>query len=122
MSTTINGVRINPNEIKGSGSGTISGGNSFQPDASAQLIVDIALDQAATLLAPTNGTNGRKQECRFKADGTNRVVTLGTGFVIPSSSSMPSPFTVFANTMTVILLDYRASDSKWIILSYVPGC
>lgn len=55
------------------------------------------------------------------ASGAMRSVTLGSGFLIPSSSSATSPISIASGSETLMAAIYRASDSKWRVVSLVAG-
>lgn len=57
----------------------------------------------------------------LSSSGSDRTVTLGSNYQIPTSSTIVSPISVAVGTETVLACIYRSSTGKWRIVSLVPG-
>lgn len=94
------------------------------------LVVEVGTLTGNVILAdPTNATNRQKIEWVFKQDATgNRTLTLGSIFRFPSSSTLSSPISssnsadyAMASKKTRLVAEYDSTDSKWDVVSFVPG-
>ena len=76
-----------------------------------------------TIEEPTGTSDGAIVNFWITGDGASPEVTLGDGIVIPSSSSVTSPFTVPIGTKTRIALQYDAEQNggQWELVQYIPG-
>ncbi|OYW74633.1 MAG: hypothetical protein B7Z37_16925 [Verrucomicrobia bacterium 12-59-8] len=81
----------------------------------------IPLTGDMALAAPTSGADGVRVRLWLVASGGARTVTLDAAIVIPTTSTLTSPFTVASGTKTKLLLEYDASRSAWEVASYIAG-
>lgn len=74
-----------------------------------------------TLALPTGTQDGGVCDCWITAQGGNRTVTLNAGYVIPSSSTLTSPFVVNSGSKTRFIAQYDATRGVWEVIQYIPG-
>ena len=116
------GLPINGSIQNGIGHGTLPSTPTLSANAGAYNVCDVSLTNDATILGPTNAPyDGKKMQFRLYAEGADRVVTFSTDFRIPSSSFMTNAPTIPSNTTSILLLDYRALTTNWLVESYVEG-
>jgi hypothetical protein len=97
----------------------ISFTNPITTDTSLGSSFLVAMTGDATLSNPINGSEGSRIKWKFTADGTNRELTLDTGFRIPTSTILTSPFTVTSGSTTILIAE--AFESKWLVEGYISG-
>lgn len=100
--------------------GNVSG--SVNTDVSSGQIFDMVLTGATTLNNPINPVDGVTVRWRIRQDGVGGyAVSLDTQFVIPSSASLPLPWSTAANSMDLLAATYHAGRDKWDVVAFVPG-
>lgn len=120
---TIRGTLTHQGRLTGQAIPVLSGAGLFSTNRNASDSFIIDMTGNLILNPPTNGIEGDRVKWKLIADGANRAVTLVSGvssnFAIPSSSTLVSPFTVSASTMTVLMVE--KFGTRWLVESYIPG-
>lgn len=76
-----------------------------------------------TINTPSSPQDGDRVKIWATASGANRTISLGAGFVIPSSSVLTFPVTVNSGKKVKILFEYDATlnGGQWEVTSFVNG-
>jgi hypothetical protein len=87
------------------------------------LLIIGALTGPLTIANPTGvPADGQKLLIRVKQDASgSRTVTLGAIYRIPSSATIPLAWSTAASKTDLFAVMYNAADTKWDVISLVPG-
>lgn len=70
---------------------------------------------------PTNGTAGKTYSWWIRQDGSgNHAITLGNAFSIPSSATIPLPWSTAAGKMDMLAVRYSNASTSFVV-AMVPG-
>jgi hypothetical protein len=102
---------------------TLTYASTLTVDSSSVYVGRCTLTGNMTLAAPTNPVDGARVELWLHASGADRVVTLGSGIVLPSLSTFASPFTVPSGKTEVVVLRYDAvtNGGQWMFVTALGG-
>jgi hypothetical protein len=85
-------------------------------------VFNLTLTGNVILATPTNGVDAQTLRWRIRQDATgNRTITLGAGFRIPSSATLPLDWSTVGLNMDILAATYNAIDTRWDVVSVVPG-
>jgi hypothetical protein len=95
-------------------------------DASIGALFDITATGDFTLTTPTNPTStsfdGKRLQWRIRQDATGgRIVTLDTGFRLPSSATVPLAWSTAPNALDRLVAEYNFGDDTWDVVAFIPG-
>jgi hypothetical protein len=96
-------------------------GGTLDLDASEGNIFDIIINGNTLISNPTNGTNGQTIRLRVEMNTGDIIITLGSGFVIPSTATNPLPWSTAPGKMDILAATYHAVREKWDVIAFVPG-
>ena len=89
--------------------------------AAAGNVFAVTLGGNRALAAPTGGVDGQVIRFRVTQDGTgSRTLSYASGYEF--SASLPAPvLSTSAGAVDVLLFEYNAAKSKWLLLAYSLG-
>jgi hypothetical protein len=79
----------------------------------------VELTNNPTLNVPTNIRSGENVEIYLRANNITNTVTLASNIIIPTSSTLVSPFTIQTNTTTILTIGFIGTN--YVVKGYVPG-
>jgi hypothetical protein len=83
-------------------------------------VFTVTLSQSVTMTC-SGGVNGKGTTWLItQGSGGGKVVTLDSGFVLPSSASALAWSTVAGKT-DILAARYSSTSGKWLVVSFVPG-
>lgn len=89
--------------------------------AAAANVLTVTLGGNRTLATPTGGADGQVIRFRITQDGTgSRTLSYAAGYEF--TSSLPAPvLSTSPGATDVLLFEYNAAKSKWVLLAYLLG-
>ncbi len=93
------------------------------PNAGTTDVLNVGSLTGSLALANPSGspTDWQLLIVNLKASAADRTVTLGSSYLIPTTSVLTSPFVVTSGTETALGFRWNASQSKWRVVSWVSG-
>ena len=87
------------------------------------LLIIGAMTGNMTIANPTGSfIDGQRMVIRVRQDGVGgRVVTLDTQYRIPGSATSPLAWSTAPNDMDILAAIWNLADTKWDVVSLVPG-
>ncbi len=94
-------------------------GASLTPNCNDGLYRKVTMTGAATLNAPTNGTDGMKWKARFTASGADRTLTINAAILVPSESTFAGSQVIVSGETWIVQLEHNGT--AWMLETLIGG-